>query len=187
MDDGGTLKVAMKNPAGVLVTVLGLVATDVPSNSIVIVELGSNPAPVTVTEVPLDPEGGSSLITRSIKDVTVNVFEAELDPWVALTVLSPFDKDSGTSKEVVNPPLELGVTRQTLVLLPQGTLEPSKLIATVEIGSNPLPVTVTEVPTGPELGLSEMVGLDVLPDVEKFHSQLSSTPLEAKQSKKLPF
>jgi hypothetical protein len=43
------------------------------------------------------------------------------------------------------------------------------------------------VATVPELGLSEMVGLDVLPDVEKFHSQLSSTPLEAKQSKKLPF
>ena len=49
----------------------------------------------------------------------------------------------------MNPPLEPGVTRQTLVLLPQGTLEPPKVIATLEIGSNPLPVTVTKVPTGP--------------------------------------
>ena len=74
----------------------------------------------------------------------------------------------------MNPPLDVGFTVVTL--------EPPKVIATVEIGSNPLPVTVTEVPTGPEVGLIEMVGLDVLPDVEKFHSQLSSTPLEAKQS-----
>ena len=60
LEDGGTLKVAVKNPAVVLVTVLGLVATGVPSNSIVIVELGPNPAPatVTVTEVFIGPEVG---------------------------------------------------------------------------------------------------------------------------------
>ncbi len=71
-------------------------------------------------------------------------------------------------KVAVNPPLEVGVTVDTV--------EPPKDITTVEIGSNPLPVTVTEVGgrTGPEVGLIEMVGLDVLPDVEKFHSQLSS-------------
>ena len=43
----------------------------------------------------------------------------------------------------MNPPLEPGVT--------VATLEPPKVIATLEIGSNPLPVTVTEVPTGPEV------------------------------------
>ena len=52
----GTLKVAVKNPAGVSVTVLGLVATGAPSNSIVIVELGSNPAPVISTEEPTGPD-----------------------------------------------------------------------------------------------------------------------------------
>ena len=67
----------MKNPAAVLITVVGLVVTGFPSNSIVIVELGPNPAPVTVTEVPLGPEDGSSIITGSIKVVTVNVFDAE--------------------------------------------------------------------------------------------------------------
>ena len=60
-------------------------------------------------------------------------------------------------KVVVNPPLEVGVTVDTV--------EPPKVITTVEIGSNPLPVTVTEVKTGPEVGLIEMVGLDELPDV----------------------
>ena len=78
----------------------------------------------------------------------------------------------------MKPPLEPGIT--------VAILEPPKLIATVEIGSNPLPVTVTEVPTGPEVGLIEMVGLDVLPEVEKFHQQLLSTAFELTQSKKLP-
>ena len=64
----------------------------------------------------------------------------------------------------MNPPLDVDVT--------VATRKPSKVIVTVEIGSNPLPVTVTEVKTGPEVGLIEMVGLAVPPDVEKFHSQL---------------
>ena len=81
----------------------------------------------------------------------------------------------GTLKVALNPPLEFDVTT--------ATVEPSKVITTVETGSNPLPVTVTEVKTGPEVGLIEMVGLDELPDVEKLHSQLSSTPFELKQSK----
>jgi hypothetical protein len=83
-------------------------------------------------------------------------------------------------KVEMNPPLEFDVT--------EATVEPSKVITTEEIGANPLPVTVTEVAgnTVPEVGLIEIVGLDELPDVEKSHSQLSSTPFESKQSKKLP-
>ena len=52
----------------------------------------------------------------------------------------------------MNPPLDVDVTA--------ATVEPSKVIVTVEIGLNPLPVTVTKVKTGPEVGLIEMVGLD---------------------------
>ena len=83
-------------------------------------------------------------------------------------------------KVEMNPPLEFDVT--------EATVEPSKVITTEEIVSNPLPVTVTVVggKTVPEVGLIEMVGLAELPDVEKFHSQLSSTTFESKQSKKLP-
>ena len=77
----------------------------------------------------------------------------------------------------MNLPLEFDVT--------EATVEPSKVITTVEIGANPLPVTVTEVATVPDVGLIVMTGLDVLPDVEKFHSQLSSTPFELAQSKEL--
>ena len=70
----------MKNPAGVLVTVLGLVATGAPSKVTVIVELGVNPAPVISTGVPTGPEVVLRKIIGWTKDVTVNVFEAELDP-----------------------------------------------------------------------------------------------------------
>ncbi len=53
----------------------------------------------------------------------------------------------------------------------EATVVPTKVIATTESGVNPVPVTSTGVRTGPEVGLVEMVGLEVLPDVEKFHSQ----------------
>ena len=46
--------------------------------------------------------------------VTVNGCDAELDPWVATTVWSPIDESKGTLKVVVNPPLELGVTVDTV-------------------------------------------------------------------------
>ena len=48
----------------------------------VTVELGENPVPVISTGVPKGPEVGLSVMTGP----TVNVFEADLDPWVALTV-----------------------------------------------------------------------------------------------------
>ena len=70
----------MKNPAAVLVTVLGVVAILFPSNLIVIVEPGSNPAPVIFTAVPTGPDDGSRKIIGFTKTVTLNVFEAELDP-----------------------------------------------------------------------------------------------------------
>ena len=58
----------------------GVVVTAVPLNVMVTVELGSNPAPVIFTEVPTGPEVGSRKMTGFTKAVTLNVFEAELDP-----------------------------------------------------------------------------------------------------------
>ena len=52
--------------------------------------------------------------------------------------------------------------------------------------ANPVPVTVTAVPTGPEVGLSVMSGLRVVSDVLNSHSQLASTPFELTQSKEFP-
>ena len=81
-------------------------------------------------------------------------------------------------KVALNPPLEFVVTVPRVV--------PPNVMVTVESGSKPVPVIVTVLPTGPDVGLSEMVVERLEPDVLKSHSQLSSTPLESKQSKKLP-
>jgi hypothetical protein len=53
-----------------------------------------------------------------------------------------------------NSPLLLVVTVVGLVT----TRTPSNVIATGMLGAKPVPVISTEVPTGPELGLSEIVG-----------------------------
>jgi hypothetical protein len=75
------LKVAIKVPVAVVFNGDGFVVTsDVPPKSMVTVEVGSNPAPVTVTEVPTGPEDGSRKMIGLTKAVTVNVFEAEFDP-----------------------------------------------------------------------------------------------------------
>jgi hypothetical protein len=83
-------------------------------------------------------------------DVTINVSEAELGPWVATTWTNPTDDDKGTVKLAKNSPFLLGVTVDISVSL--------NVIATVELGSNPAPVIFTEAPTGSEVELSVMVG-----------------------------
>lgn len=70
------MKLVSNPPLGVDVSV----ATGVPSNSIVTGELGSNPAPTMFTDVPVGPEVGSRKMIGLTIEVTVNVFEAELDP-----------------------------------------------------------------------------------------------------------
>ena len=51
-----------------------------PLNVMVTVELGSNPTPAISTDVPTGPEAGSRKMIGFTKAVTVNVFDAELDP-----------------------------------------------------------------------------------------------------------
>lgn len=171
------MKVAIKVPVVVVINGDGSVVTsDMLPKSMVTVEVGSNPAPVTVTEVPTGPEDGSRKMIGVVEEVTVNVVEAKL----ALTVSSPIDAEGGTLNLAENFPL------LSVVTVP-GITKSSKVIATGMLGANPVPDISTGVPTGPEVGLSEMVGFSVVPDVPKFHSQLESTAFESKQSKKLPF
>jgi hypothetical protein len=96
-------------------------------------------------------------------DVTINVFEAELDPWVATIGANPTDDDKGTVKLARNSPLVLVVTVVGVVIISV----PLNVITTVELGSKPEPVIFTELPTGPEVELSVMVGTpeDVAVDV----------------------
>ena len=86
LNDEGTLKVPLKVPVEFVFNGDGFVVTPFTPNLMVTSEIGANPLPIIFTEVPLGPEDGSipedgtSIITGSIKVVTVNVFDAELDP-----------------------------------------------------------------------------------------------------------
>ena len=61
-------------------TVVGVVVTSVSLNVRTTVELGSNPIPVIFTEAPTGPEVELSVMAGTPEDVTVNVFDDELDP-----------------------------------------------------------------------------------------------------------
>ena len=80
IDDAGTVKLAKNTPLVVVVTGAGVVGILLPLNVIVTVELGSNPDPKIPTAVPTGPEVELRKIIGFTKAVTVNVFDAELDP-----------------------------------------------------------------------------------------------------------
>ena len=65
-------------------TVVGVVVISVSLNVIATVELGSNPIPVIFTEAPTGPEVELKVMVGTPEDVTVNVFDDELDPRVDL-------------------------------------------------------------------------------------------------------
>ena len=86
IDDAGTVKLAKNTPLVLVFTIAGVVSTVEPLNVIFTVASGSKPIPEIFTEAPTGPEFGLRKMVGNNGDVTVNVFEAELDPWVALTV-----------------------------------------------------------------------------------------------------
>jgi hypothetical protein len=122
-----------------------------PLNVIATFDLGSNPAPVIISELPIGPEVvlsvmagakedvfvvtvsddelDSWLALRSTTSVTLNFFDTELDSWLALTIYSTFEDVEGTLKVVPNPPVEFGITVPLV--------SPWKLIVTGDKGSNP--------------------------------------------------
>ena len=64
-------------------TVVGVVVIAVSLNIIATVELGSNPTPVIFTEEPTGSEVELSVmvgVKEELRDVSVNVFDDELDP-----------------------------------------------------------------------------------------------------------
>src|SRR4029079_16892558 len=126
------------------ITVGGMVFTGFPSKFIVAAVFESNPLPITFMEVSLGPKVGLSEMVGIVEGVTVNGFEAEFDPWVAVTVLGPLN-DEGTVKEAENPPLLLDVGLATVVS--------PNFIVTAVVGAKPVPVTATGVPMGPDVTL----------------------------------
>ena len=78
----GTVKLAEKSPLVSVVTVAGIVVTGLPAKVMITLEIGSKLMHVTITKVLTSPDVGLSVMSG----VTVNGFEASLDPWIALTV-----------------------------------------------------------------------------------------------------
>ena|SRR6266498_3533459 len=91
--------------------------------------------------------------------VTVNIFDTKIDGCEAETVCSP-GVDRGTEKVNEKAPL-VSVTS-----VPEAS---SNFIVTSALGIKAVPLTVTEVPTGPDVGFIIIAGEVVAPDVEKFH------------------
>ena len=85
---------------------------------------------------------------------TVKVLEAVLVPSVAETVCPPEDED-GTIKEEENPPALLLVIEDGVVVI----TVPSYRIVIAVFARKFVPVTVTEVPTGPEVGLRDIAAV----------------------------
>ena len=78
--DAGTVKLAKKNPLVVVFTITGVVSTVEPLNVITTVESGSKPKPEIFTGVSTGPSVGLRKRVGTNGELTVNVFEAELDP-----------------------------------------------------------------------------------------------------------
>lgn len=113
----------------------------------VTVEDASKPVPITVIIVPTAPVDGLTAIDA----LTVKEVDADWDrESVAVTGCAP-KVELGTVKDTENAPILLDVT--------VATVNDPKVIVTVEVDVKLVPETVTDVATGPELGLSEMPGM----------------------------
>ena len=120
---------------------------------------GLNPPPLIVTPVPTGPElglrmiEGEEVVTRKVAVAESPVLPVTLIVWTPCAALLETVKAAE-----VKPPLEEIVHEESVTtsgrgVLVIGTQEPASL------GLNPLPVTVTVVPAGPELLLRAIVGV----------------------------
>lgn len=130
--------------------------TTVPSKVITMpVSLALNPEPVTVIEVPGGPLVG--LIARpevTVKVIAVTESAEVVEPYAPI-VWGP-EAEAGITKVVLQLPLELAE-------IPDLTTVPSKVIAMpVSLALKPEPVTVTEVPGAPLVGLTVIVALSTV-------------------------
>jgi hypothetical protein len=117
------------------------------------VSLAANPLPLTVTTVPSGPELG----VREIEGpVTVNVAEPESPSGVPLTVIVYGPAATLPTVKLVPaliapPVIPHAVGEMTTPPVPE-------IVHAVSLTPNPVPVTVTTVPSGPELGVRAILG-----------------------------
>jgi hypothetical protein len=148
----GTVKAQLKLPLELDWQEAGVVLMMVLPNVMVMVWLGRKPLPATVTLVPIGPWLGLKV---RFGVVTANVAEAELfEVSVAVTV--PVYAALATVREQLKLPLvsAVSVPEEQVVML---RLPNWRVMGW--LGMKLLPVTVTLVPTGPELGLKLIAGV----------------------------
>ena len=127
------------------------------------VSVGLNPLPEIVTTVPVGPEFGVAVIVGTVVEtVKVAVPKSPRVGAVTLTVRTPGVEGLTTVNEPVNWPLAENEHRGPAVMI----LAPGLLVMIppqpkfpASPGANPLPDTDTAVRTGPELGVSVIVGV----------------------------
>jgi hypothetical protein len=170
-DSAGTSKLVENPPLELGLTI----ATSVSLKVTVISGVGSNSMPVIFTEVPTGPKDGLIAMRGISVGVTVNVFEFDLTPSVALTAYCPGVERGAVKSASKSPLLSVGTGLE-------GTSNPPKVTITLEFGSKLVPETLTGVPKGPEVGLSSMLA-EELPVVSNCQVQLESTSFELEQSK----
>jgi hypothetical protein len=152
------VKVQPPLPTGLITQlVMLIVSVDGLTRNVKLVSDDENPDAVTPTVMPLGPAAGV-IVILGVTVVTVNVARAK-SPVLPLTwiVCAPGAAVLEAVKEALTVPLaeiehEGNVTMSGNGILVTGRHEPASA------GLNPLPVIVTPVPTGPELGLRMIEG-----------------------------
>ena len=121
---------------------------------VVIVTPGVNPLPDTVTDTPLGPCVGESVIDwLLIVNGAVALSKLPSDP-VAVTVYGVADTAPVIVAAQLNVPVPDTVAPQLVIVAPELIV-----IVTVIPGVNPLPDTVTDTPLGPCVGESVIAGV----------------------------
>lgn len=146
-----TTIVAVNPPVALVVADIGLVTWSAPSKATRAKVLAGKFVPVMVTVVPIGPEDGD--IVMEAFGLTVKGAESVKVPPVADIVCAPAAALEGTENLALKPPDELAVTLAGVVTI----LVPSKFIPMVEPLGKFVPVTVTDVPAGPNDGLANIV------------------------------
>lgn len=126
----------------------------------------ANPFPSTLTELPTAPIADPGAVITRLEDVT-KVADAVFDDASVARTKWPPAVEGGTRNVALNPPVESevnvawGAEEHELPPVQVRAWLPPQFIETVELAANPVPVTVTVVPTAPPVGESVILEVTV--------------------------
>ena len=142
----GTTKVLVQEPAA-LALIKVLTSTEL-NLSAILGSLAAKPVPVTVTVVPGGPDVGFTAMPAITVKAWLGTWAAVVIAPTASTVCAASVAE-GTTKVALQAPAALAVTADGVVALTTASQVTRMLVS---LGENPVPFTVTTVPTGPVVG-----------------------------------